>query len=130
MTHMPARALAFVLGARASVSSGIPAGGDLATTWLKEIHALRCLGDQNYEVWVESVNSGDTILTCNWEEWRSQAALRPVWPHIPKDLGGINEAGSCRERVGMRQKSCGSGLFALRSSLALFSVLDKFSPQG
>ncbi|WP_082158710.1 DUF29 family protein [Chromobacterium sp. LK11] len=45
---MQDRSLAFILGAGASVTSGIPAGSTLAQTWLKEIYLRKCL-NQNSE---------------------------------------------------------------------------------
>ena len=48
--NMPDRALAFILGAGASVTSGIPAGGALAQTWLKETHLRECLTPDNQEI--------------------------------------------------------------------------------
>ncbi|MFQ2252848.1 tetratricopeptide repeat protein [Aeromonas hydrophila] len=53
--NMKDRSLAFVLGAGASISSGIPAGGALAKRWLEDIH-LR-----------ESLKTGEKI-----ETWASQ----------------------------------------------------------
>ena len=52
-TTMKDRSLAFILGAGASITSGIPAGGALAQTWLKEIHLRQCLtpSDQALEAW-------------------------------------------------------------------------------
>jgi len=52
-TTMKDRSLAFILGAGASITSGIPAGGTLAQTWLKEIHLRQCLtpSDQALEAW-------------------------------------------------------------------------------
>ena len=51
--NMKDRSLAFILGAGASITSGIPAGGTLAQTWLKEIHLRQCLtpSDQELEIW-------------------------------------------------------------------------------
>ncbi|TYL41858.1 hypothetical protein [Dickeya sp. ws52] len=50
---MKDRSLAFILGAGASVTSGIPAGGDLANTWLQEIYLRQCLDQKSksLEVW-------------------------------------------------------------------------------
>lgn len=53
--NMKDRSLAFILGAGASISSGIPAGGTLAKRWLEDIH-LR-----------ESLKTGEKI-----ETWASQ----------------------------------------------------------
>ena len=51
--NMKDRSLAFILGAGASITSGIPAGGTLAKTWLKEIYLRQCLapGNQDVEAW-------------------------------------------------------------------------------
>ena len=51
--NMKDRSLAFILGAGASVTSGIPAGGTLAQTWLKEIYLRKCLNQNNepFESW-------------------------------------------------------------------------------
>lgn len=51
-SNMKERSLAFVLGAGASISSGIPAGGVLAKRWLKEIHLRECLKTgETLETW-------------------------------------------------------------------------------
>jgi len=60
---MPNRSLAFVLGAGASVSSGILAGVDLASGWLKEIHGRHCLDGQALEAWVASGQTSIDGLT-------------------------------------------------------------------
>lgn len=49
---MKDRSLAFILGAGASVSSGIPAGGKLAQAWLNEMHLRQCLDPHHsVEAW-------------------------------------------------------------------------------
>lgn len=50
---MQDRSLAFILGAGASISSGIPAGGTLAQGWLKESYRRKCLNQdqESLEVW-------------------------------------------------------------------------------
>lgn len=60
---MPDRAFAFVLGAGASVSSGIPAGFTLAKGWLEELHRRCCLGSATFEDLVGSGASGISELT-------------------------------------------------------------------
>lgn len=60
---MPDRAFAFVLGAGASVSSGIPAGFTLAKGWLEELHARCCLDGATFKDWVASGGSGISGLT-------------------------------------------------------------------
>jgi Tfp pilus assembly protein PilF len=50
--NMPDRSLAFVLGAGASISSGIPAGGELARKWLQEAFHRLCLNkEMTLEEW-------------------------------------------------------------------------------
>jgi hypothetical protein len=70
---MPDRAFAFVLGAGASVSSGIPAGFTLAKGWLKELHARCCLDEKSFEDWVGSEGPGIEGLT-----------LATIAQHYPK----------------------------------------------
>ncbi|RLA11323.1 MAG: hypothetical protein DRQ52_09815 [Gammaproteobacteria bacterium] len=49
---MDDRSLAFILGAGASVTSGIPAAGVLAKNWLNESYSRHCLEiDQSIESW-------------------------------------------------------------------------------
>jgi Tfp pilus assembly protein PilF len=53
--YMPDRALAFILGAGASISSGIPAGGHLAKMWLEEAYLRKCLDKKvTLENWAKS----------------------------------------------------------------------------
>lgn len=50
--NMKDRSLAFILGAGASISSGIPAGGALAKKWLEDIHLRESLTTgEKIEVW-------------------------------------------------------------------------------
>jgi Tfp pilus assembly protein PilF len=50
--QMNDRSFAFILGAGASITSGIPAGGSLAWGWLQEIYIRKCLTPgQNIEDW-------------------------------------------------------------------------------
>ncbi|ELI6423567.1 tetratricopeptide repeat protein [Aeromonas veronii] len=50
--NMKDRALAFILGAGASISSGIPAGGALAKKWLEEIYLRENLNTgEKIEIW-------------------------------------------------------------------------------
>lgn len=51
---MGERGLAFVVGAGASVSSGIPAAGPLAADWLHELHLRECKGDQDLALWLHT----------------------------------------------------------------------------
>lgn len=50
--QMNDRSFAFILGAGASITSGIPAGGALAWEWLQEIYTRKCLTpEQDIESW-------------------------------------------------------------------------------
>ncbi len=51
---MEDRALAFVLGSGASFTSGIPAGKEMAETWLKELHLRECRDGTELELWIET----------------------------------------------------------------------------
>lgn len=51
-SNMKDRSLAFILGAGASISSGIPAGGALAKKWLEDIHLRENLTtSEKIEIW-------------------------------------------------------------------------------
>jgi len=51
---MPDRALAFVLGSGASVTSGIPTGATMAEKWLNELHLRECLDGLDRDQWIAS----------------------------------------------------------------------------
>lgn len=51
---MQNRSLAFILGAGASATSGIPTGAELAEKWLQETHQRECLDGSTFEDWVDS----------------------------------------------------------------------------
>lgn len=51
---MADRSFAFILGAGASISSGIPSGADLARRWLKDLHCRECLDDALLDAWLMS----------------------------------------------------------------------------
>jgi tetratricopeptide (TPR) repeat protein len=48
------RSFAFILGAGASVTSGIPSGEHLARKWLTELHGRRCHDGSSLETWAEA----------------------------------------------------------------------------
>ena len=60
---MEDRSFAFILGAGASVTSGIPSGGTLAKRWLEELHKLECRDGGEIEDWVKSGALGIDDLT-------------------------------------------------------------------
>lgn len=51
---MPDRQFAFILGAGASFTSGIPTGKTLAQGWLKELHRRECHDGATFDAWVNS----------------------------------------------------------------------------
>lgn len=51
---MENRSLAFVLGAGASATSGIPTGAALANKWLREVFERECLNGSTFEEWINS----------------------------------------------------------------------------
>ncbi len=64
--HHHERSIAFILGAGASITSGIPAGGTLAQEWLKESYLRRCLNqkEETLEQWAKrALNAEDFSLT-------------------------------------------------------------------
>lgn len=56
--QMPDRRFAFILGAGASVASGIPSGQKLAQTWLSELHSRECSGDLDEASWLAQGGAG------------------------------------------------------------------------
>lgn len=60
---MPDRQFAFILGAGASFTSGIPTGKTLAEGWLKELHRRECHDGATFEIWVNSPAHGINDLT-------------------------------------------------------------------
>lgn len=48
------RSYAFILGAGASVSSGIPSGKSLAQDWLNVIHKRECMDDSDVHSWLKN----------------------------------------------------------------------------
>ncbi len=55
-TMMENRSFAFVLGAGASVPSGIPSGGELVDRWLNELHKLLCYDERPVDEWATADN--------------------------------------------------------------------------
>ncbi|NBB02905.1 tetratricopeptide repeat protein [Pseudomonas monteilii] len=60
---MPDRQFAFILGAGASFTSGIPTGKTLAEGWLKELHRRECHDGTTFDIWVSSPAHGINGLT-------------------------------------------------------------------
>lgn len=62
--HQQGRSLAFILGAGASASSGIPTGGKLAYGWLQEWHQRECLDpDTDLQSWAREQLKNPAFIT-------------------------------------------------------------------
>lgn len=61
---MQDRQFAFILGAGASFSSGIPTGKTLAENWLREMHRRECRDGSDIDTWVQTLGiEGLTLQT-------------------------------------------------------------------
>lgn len=69
---MPDRALAFVLGSGASVTSGIPTGATMAEKWLNELHRRECHDGSDRDQWIAS-----SALEINGLTWDRAAEFYP-----------------------------------------------------
>jgi Tfp pilus assembly protein PilF len=56
--NMPDHAFAWIVGAGASLQSGIPAGAQLVDWWLRELHILECRDDTPFEPWATEEKLG------------------------------------------------------------------------
>jgi len=101
--EMPDRSLAFVLGAGASASSGIPTGWDLATRWLKELHQRLCTDGTGLDAWVAK---GGTEI----EGLTTSAAAAEFYPQIfEKRFRNDPDAGYAELEDRMEGRSPGMG---------------------
>ncbi|MEN4750474.1 hypothetical protein ABEH28_11965 [Pseudomonas sp. Ps21-P2] len=104
---MKDRQFAFILGAGASVSSGIPTGQTLAAKWLKDLHLRECLDDRSLDQWAGECGVADGVLTLD------NAA--EFYPQIfERRFEGDREAGYAELEVAMEGKlpSLGYSLLA------------------
>lgn len=104
---MKDRQFAFILGAGASVSSGIPTGESLAVKWLKDLHLRECLDDRALEKWITECGIANGSLTLE------NAA--EFYPQIfERRFEGDREAGYAELEVAMEGKlpSLGYSLLA------------------
>lgn len=62
-SSMQDRHFAFILGAGASFTSGIPTGKSLAQEWLRELHLRQCLDSSPVEHWIDRGSLGIEGLT-------------------------------------------------------------------
>lgn len=112
---MDDRQFAFILGAGASASSGIPTGHALAQQWLEEIHQRECLDKElNLHTWLDSEQSG----------WRDkEIKIEEAGSHYPtifeRRFKGDREAGYAALETAMEGKFPSLGFL---SWLALFTT--------
>ena len=95
---MKDRQFAFILGAGASFTSGIPTGRDLAQKWLKDLYLRECADDRTLEQWLESCEIGNGDLT-----------LDTAAEHYPlifeRRFDGDREAGYAELEAAMENRS-------------------------
>ncbi|WP_122435251.1 hypothetical protein [Pseudomonas viridiflava] len=97
-SSMRDRQFAFILGAGASVSSGIPTGQQLAERWLKDLHLRECLDGRTMDEWLSTSGLGDVNLKLD------NAA--EYYPQIfERRFEGDSEAGYAELEVAMDGKS-------------------------
>lgn len=92
------RQFAFILGAGASVTSGIPTGGQLASKWLRDVHLRECLDGRLIDEWLP--NSGiaeGNISLKNAAEFYSNI--------FERRFDGDRESGYAELEVAMEGKS-------------------------
>jgi protein O-mannosyl-transferase len=95
---MKDRQFAFILGAGASFTSGIPTGHHLAQKWLKDLHLRECADGRPIEQWLTSCGIGDGSLT-----WETAAEHYPLI--FERRFDGDREAGYAELEAAMDGKS-------------------------
>jgi Tfp pilus assembly protein PilF len=99
---MPDRSFAFILGAGASVSSGIPSGIQLARRWLLDLHRCECLDGRDFEAWLADGPLGiDGLKVDNAAEFYPQI--------FERRFGKDKEAGYAELEDAMKDGRPGSG---------------------
>lgn len=92
------RQFAFILGAGASFTSGIPTGQHLAQKWLKDLHLRECADGRSLDEWIAQCGVGDGGLT-----------LQTAAEHYPqifeRRFEGDREAGYAELESAMEGKS-------------------------
>lgn len=95
---MKDRQFAFILGAGASFTSGIPTGQGLAEKWLKDLHLRECADGRSLEQWITDCGVGNGGLT-----------LQTAAEHYPqifeRRFDGDREAGYAELESAMEGKS-------------------------
>jgi protein O-mannosyl-transferase len=96
--NMRDRQFAFILGAGASFTSGIPTGNDLAQRWLKDMHLRECADGADLETWIRQVWPGEGAF--------SLANAAEHYPAIfERRFSGDREAGYAELETAMEGKS-------------------------
>jgi len=92
------RQFAFILGAGASFTSGIPTGKDLAQRWLKDMHLRECADGSDLEAWIHEAWPADGSLCL--------ANAAEHYPEIfERRFSGDREAGYAELETAMEGKS-------------------------
>jgi Tfp pilus assembly protein PilF len=95
---MKDRQFAFILGAGASFTSGIPTGRDLAQRWLKDLHSRECFDGRSLQDWIANCGIGEGKLS-----------LQTAADHYPqifaRRFDGDSEAGYAELETAMEGKS-------------------------
>ncbi|WP_122564439.1 SIR2 family protein [Pseudomonas viridiflava] len=92
------RQFAFILGAGASVTSGIPTGQQLAQKWLRDLYLRECLDNRTIDQWIDASGLGDGDLKFD------NAA--EYYPQIfERRFEGDREAGYAELEVAMEGKA-------------------------
>lgn len=95
---MKDRHFAFILGAGASFTSGIPTGRDLAQRWLKDLYLRECVDQRPLPEWMADCGIGDGRLS-----WDTAADHYPqIFEHR---FDGDREAGYAELEAAMEGKS-------------------------
>ncbi|MEL7551936.1 tetratricopeptide repeat protein [Pseudomonas protegens] len=95
---MKDRQFAFILGAGASFTSGIPTGQGLAQKWLKDLHLRECVGGRSLNEWIPESGIGDGTL-----DWETAAEHYPQI--FERRFEGDREAGYAELEAAMEGKS-------------------------
>ncbi len=95
---MKDRQFAFILGAGASFTSGIPTGRELAQRWLRDLHMRECVDQSPLEEWIAGCGIGSGKLT-----WQSAADHYPQV--FERRFDGDREAGYAELETAMEGKS-------------------------
>ena len=97
---MKDRQFAFILGAGASFTSGVPTGHHLAQRWLRDLHLRECVDQRPLQDWVASCGIGNSNGTLTWD------AAADHYPLVfERRFDGDREAGYAELEAAMEGKS-------------------------